>query len=109
MGTSYQGNGNSTPSMARWAQSYAAKGIAVFPCRGKQPLTERGFKDASADPEQVAAWWSRYPTANIAMPTGEVSGMVVVEKDQDTPEALDIWRTLPDGPTAKSGRASGEG
>jgi hypothetical protein len=98
-----------SPDMARWAMSYAAKGIPVFPCTGKQPLTAHGFKDASADPEQIAAWWSKYPTANIAMPTGEVSGMAVVEKDADTPEALAIWRTLPDGPTAKSGRASGEG
>lgn len=98
-----------SPDMGHWAQSYAAKGIEVFPCMGKQPLTPHGFKDASSDPEKIAEWWSKYPTANIAMPTGEVSGMVVVEKDADTPEALAIWRTLPDGPTAKSGRASGQG
>ncbi|MBI5444670.1 MAG: bifunctional DNA primase/polymerase, partial [Deltaproteobacteria bacterium] len=36
------------------ALAYAGAGIPVFPCRpnGKEPLTGRGFLDASTDPEQ---------------------------------------------------------
>jgi hypothetical protein len=52
---------------------------------GKRPLTRRGFLDATSDPEQVAAWWSRTPDANIGIPTGAASGVVVVDVDVHGP------------------------
>lgn len=69
------------------ARSLAAAGVPVFPCvaEGKRPLTRRGFLDASSDPEQVAAWWSRTPNANIGIPTGAPSGAVVVDVDVHGP------------------------
>ena len=72
-----------SPNLALAAQSLAAAGVPVFPClvEGKRPLTRRGFLDASSDPEQVAAWWSRTPNANIGIPTGAPSGVVVVDVD----------------------------
>ncbi|WP_179206837.1 bifunctional DNA primase/polymerase [Microbacterium esteraromaticum] len=56
------------------AAVYAAAGIPVFPCAPgqKHPLTAHGFQDASTDPAQIDAWWQRYPTANIGIPTGTV-------------------------------------
>ena len=76
-----------SPSLALAARSLAAAGVPVFPCvvEGKRPLTRRGFLDASSDPEQVAAWWSRTPYANIGIPTGAVSGVVVVDVDVHGP------------------------
>jgi hypothetical protein len=47
------------------ALTYATNGWAVFPCNGKAPLTNRGFKDATAGLEQVEIWWKRWPNANI--------------------------------------------
>ena len=43
------------------ARSFAQAGVPVFPCRrlGKEPRTEHGFHDASAELRQVAAWWRR--------------------------------------------------
>ncbi|MFT8396001.1 bifunctional DNA primase/polymerase [Propionibacterium sp.] len=72
-----------SPNLALAARSLAAAGVPVFPClvEGKRPLTRRGFLDASNDPEQVAAWWSRTPGANIGIPTGAPSGVVVVDVD----------------------------
>ena len=72
-----------SPYLAVPARSLAAAGVPVFPCvvEGKRPLTRRGFLDASSDPEQVAAWWSRTPNANIGIPTGASSGVVVVDVD----------------------------
>ncbi|PSL08150.1 bifunctional DNA primase/polymerase-like protein [Haloactinopolyspora alba] len=54
------------------ALSFAAAGIAVFPCAagGKQPLTEHGYTAATTDPGQIQDWWRRWPDANLAMPTG---------------------------------------
>jgi hypothetical protein len=65
------------------ALEYAKSGWPVFPCNptNKQPYTPKGFKDASTDPKQVAAWWSKHPNAMIGMPTGAASGVWVVDVD----------------------------
>lgn len=65
------------------AARFAAAGVPVFPCAPgeKRPLVRRGFHDATANPGQVAAWWSRWPSANIGIPTGAASGVEVVDVD----------------------------
>ncbi len=62
---------------------FAAEVVPVFPCvpGGKRPLVEHGFHDATTDERQVGAWWRRWPRANIAIPTGAVSGVEVVDVD----------------------------
>lgn len=65
------------------ALDYAKRGLPVFPCRGKKPLTEHGFLDASADQQQIVSWWSKHPDANVAIPTGRVSGLFVLDMDGD--------------------------
>jgi putative DNA primase/helicase len=55
-------------------------------CRkGKHPhhLARNGHHSASNDPEQIAAWWSQAPTANIGVDCGR-SGLVVLDCDGDT-------------------------
>jgi hypothetical protein len=37
----------------------------VLPLHGKVPIVAHGLKDATTDLEQVAAWWTRWPLANI--------------------------------------------
>ncbi|MGB3954813.1 MAG: bifunctional DNA primase/polymerase [Brooklawnia sp.] len=84
-----------TPNLAAAARSLAAAGVPLFPCEagGKRPLTRRGFLDASSDPGQVAAWWSRTPDANIGLPTGARSGVVVVDVDVHGPvDGRTAWR-----------------
>ena len=65
---------------------YATQGIPVFPCipGEKRPLTPHGFKDATTDTIQVAAWWDAAPAANIAAPTGIHFDVV----DIDSPEGM---------------------
>jgi hypothetical protein len=63
------------------ALGYARRGIPVFPVRGKSPLTEHGFRDASTDTGEIREWWSRFPDANVAIPTGSVSRLVVLDVD----------------------------
>jgi hypothetical protein len=81
------------------ALSYAARGIPVFPLKGKKPRTSHGFYDATTDPSRITAWWNRYPDANIGVPTGGVSGLVVVDRDvdkgEDSSETTRIWASLP--------------
>ena len=45
------------------------------------PLTEHGFKDASTDTRQIHEWWTRWPHALIGMPTGERTGLAVLDVD----------------------------
>lgn len=42
---------------------------------------KNGFKAATVDLRQVAAWWRAWPDANIGIATGSISGIVVVDID----------------------------
>ena len=58
--------------------------VPVFPCKAdKTPYTKNGFKDATTDQVRINAWWNRWPIANPAMPTGYLSGIFVLDVDQD--------------------------
>jgi len=72
------------------ALDYAARGYPVFPCnRDKTPATEHGFKDATRDQQTIRQWWSVQPDAMIGVPTGAVSGIVVVDLDTDPAAGTD--------------------
>jgi hypothetical protein len=45
----------------------------------KHPRTADGFKSATLDEQQVAEWWTRWPDANIATPTGKVFDVIDVD------------------------------
>lgn len=59
------------------ALAYAARGWFVFPCTGKDPLTQHGFKDASTDPSQIRAWWTKHPNANIGLDLGRTDLLAI--------------------------------
>ncbi len=84
--------------MLELALYYAARGFAVFPVHtsrngicscgkdcgrnnGKHPRTRRGHLDATRDEDQIRQWWSECPDANIAIATGMVSNLFVVDLD----------------------------
>lgn len=114
-----------SPDMLAAALGYAQGGWAVFPCApgGKRPLTEHGLTDATADPDQIAAWWQRWPAANVAIATG-ASGLVVIDLDleKDTGEPVGIKSYgkmllkfgdpgpahLPDGASVETGPGNAE-
>lgn len=70
------------------ALRYAELGYPVFPCGSgtKHPLTEHGLKDATTDPNQIEAWWSNHPTANIGIAT---EGLVVIDVEGGSNWLLD--------------------
>lgn len=71
------------PAGATAALFVARGGRPVFPCRSdKSPRTEHGLLDATTDERQILVWWRRWPDALIGVPTGERSGMLVVDVDR---------------------------
>gem|GEM_PF-2944623 len=68
--------------LLRQQLGYAHRRKPTFPCEGKRPLTQHGFKDASTDPRRITAWRHRWPNANIGMPTGEASGVFALDVDR---------------------------
>jgi Bifunctional DNA primase/polymerase, N-terminal/Primase C terminal 1 (PriCT-1) len=71
------------------ALSLAYKGLAVFPCRprDKRPATASGVKDATTNLDTIRQWWRRNPEFNIAVATGAISGVFVIDVDGPDAEA----------------------
>jgi hypothetical protein len=82
-----------------FALSYASRGWAVLPCHsptgggctcsatecsspGKHPRLVNGLTGATTDSSDIEGWWRRWPNANVAIRTGEVSGLVVIDIDR---------------------------
>ncbi len=75
-------------ALLKAALEHAEAGIPVVPCRPrkKRPCWEKGplehgYLSATTDPEQIRAWWSKWPEANIAIPTGLPSGIISLDMD----------------------------
>jgi hypothetical protein len=71
------------------ANLYIALGWKVFPLAAatKVPAISKreggqGFKDATDDPAIIADWAQRFPDANIAVATGKMSGITVIDVDK---------------------------
>jgi len=75
-----------TAATLQQALAYAARGWPVLPCLpgAKTPATGHGYRDATTDPAQITAWFTRHPDANLAIATG-VPGPDVLDVDQHGP------------------------
>jgi hypothetical protein len=64
----------------------------AFPCLpDKRPATPNGFKNATADPDGKRQLWRDYPGQLVGVPTGEVSGLFVVDVDSGRHEEANDW------------------
>ena len=58
--------------------------LPVFPClANKKPATPHGFKDATADPAAIRELWRSHCGPLVGLPTGERSGLDVLDIDLD--------------------------
>lgn len=89
------------------ALEYNQRGLAVIPIKraDKTALVGwRGFQLSRPTDDQILEWFAEYPGANLAIITGSVSGIVVL--DIDSPEGLRIAKAngLPKTPAVKTGK-----
>jgi hypothetical protein len=69
------------------AKTLASQGVAVFPVRAKQPLTPNGVYSATSDPAVLLRMnWRN--ADGVGLPTGEVSGIDVLDVDLRGPDEV---------------------
>lgn len=86
--------------MLQLALEYAEAGWPVFPCRpadeevfnprtgefedktAKSPYTDNGLKAATTREHIIRRWWADHPAAMVGVPTGERSGVWVLDLDK---------------------------
>lgn len=76
---------------------YQSKGFSVIPVKSnKKPhIKWTKYQTERATGDQINAWWNKWPSANIGIVTGEISGVMVVDVDSQAGlEALENF--LPD-------------
>jgi Bifunctional DNA primase/polymerase, N-terminal/Primase C terminal 1 (PriCT-1) len=88
----------SGPSIGKAAEWYGRRGFRVIPLHfitpdgctcgrsecdspGKHPLILRWPENASMASNMIAVWWKRWPSANVGLVTGALSGVVVLDVD----------------------------
>jgi putative DNA primase/helicase len=91
----------------------ASVGLPVFPLArgGKMPAIPKreggnGYHDATTDLDQIAGWWSRRPGSNVGLPTGEASGVLVLDVDNEEGRESLAEHTEDAGPFAPTRRHS---
>ena len=68
-------------SLAR-ALTLLNQGLPCFPCGiAKKPMTPRGFNDATCDRDAMREMWKQHPGPLVGVPTGEISGLDVLDVD----------------------------
>ena len=75
------------------ALAYCAHGWSVIPIEphGKRPLVAwTEYQQRRATVDEVTRWFRRWPDANVAIVTGEVSGIVVLDVDERDGGALSL-------------------
>lgn len=89
------------------ALGYLQRGWSVIPIhrKTKRPtLNWSEFCDRLPTEEEVRSWWKQWPTANIAVICGEISGVVVVDVDPGHGGKVEpLQRDYPTGLVAKTG------
>jgi hypothetical protein len=82
-----------TPTLGDIGQAalrYVEFGFAVFPCLPgeKRPATRNGLLNATHDRRLVLSHWTSHPDHNVAIRTGEESGLIVLDQDANGFESL---------------------
>jgi hypothetical protein len=92
------------------AIKYAELGLSVFPVNKKIPCIQwKPYQTKRATPDEISQWWQKWPDAQIAIVTGSISNLVVLDFDgADVKERFEaeVCR-IPETIMQKTGRVDG--
>ena len=85
----HQGTAKMENKKLQAALKYLEMKFSIIPTKAdKKPYIKwEKYQTQRADKKQIEAWWKRWPNANPAVVTGEISGINVL--DVDTAEGLE--------------------
>ena len=66
------------------ARSYIQQGYSILPVLpgDKRPAVEwKQYQERLPTDAEIVEWWTKWPTANIGIITGRISGITVVDVD----------------------------
>jgi hypothetical protein len=66
------------------ALQYCKQGFSIIPVgKNKKPLVQwQRYQKEQASEDQMKQWWKKWPTANIGIVTGDISGLAVIDIDE---------------------------
>ncbi len=97
-------------SILQAALKYREMNFSVIPVqKNKKPyIAWERYQSEKAKPEQIREWWDKYANANLAIVTGEISNLNVI--DIDTQKGMDALNDmLPDSLVTPVARTPGGG
>lgn len=69
-------------NMKECALAYLKAGFSIVPANGKIPSKNwKVYQNQKPTVEEIECWWTENPRANIAVITGKISGIIVVDID----------------------------
>jgi hypothetical protein len=90
-----------------FAQQYAAAGLSVIPClpRDKKPaIPWQQYQERRATASELSAWFGNGKAHNLAIVTGAVSGVLVLDVDGSEGLASIADKSLPPTPCVKTAK-----
>jgi bifunctional DNA primase/polymerase-like protein/AAA domain-containing protein/primase-like protein len=91
------------------ALSYARLGWSVIPiqCKDKRPLVEwTEFQKRRSTEQEITDWWTKYPDSNVAVVTGKISGIFVLDVDGEDGKKSIYSKQLPATVIANTGKGT---
>lgn len=93
--TDPRNNDHPIPEVARYLSSFGVSVMPVDTTKKKPRLDSwKALQTEAASPEQVKAWFRRWPNAGMALVTGELNGISVLDLDVGTADEPPGWVSL---------------
>jgi len=86
------------PPILNAALWYAQAGLHVFPLQARQKVPHfgtRGCKEATADMDQIRAWFRKWPDSNLGIATGHLVDVIDIDGQVGVKEWAEM-ETLPE-------------
>jgi len=94
-----------------WALHYRQQGLSCIPANSVRkkgpPFAWKEYQERRPTESELREWWQRWPDYGIAIITGAISGVVVLDLDRHKSDGVEVARSVygwePEGPVVLTG------